>query len=36
VEIGPKDVLKKLMRRIDKSVQAMSVGDVTAADSKQK
>jgi [acyl-carrier-protein] S-malonyltransferase len=24
VEIGPKDVLKKLMRRIDKSVQAMS------------
>jgi [acyl-carrier-protein] S-malonyltransferase len=25
VEIGPKDVLKKLMRRIDKSVQAMSV-----------
>jgi [acyl-carrier-protein] S-malonyltransferase len=29
VEIGPKDVLKKLMRRIDKSVQAMSVGDVT-------
>jgi [acyl-carrier-protein] S-malonyltransferase len=36
VEIGPKDVLKKLMRRIDRSVQAMSVGDVTAADSKQK
>jgi [acyl-carrier-protein] S-malonyltransferase len=36
VEIGPKDVLKKLMRRIDKSVQATSVGDVTAADSKQK
>jgi [acyl-carrier-protein] S-malonyltransferase len=36
VEIGPKDVLKKLMRRIDKSVQAMSVGDVTAADSKQE
>ena len=35
VEIGPKDVLKKLMRRIDKSVQATSVGDVTAADSKQ-
>jgi [acyl-carrier-protein] S-malonyltransferase len=30
VEIGPKDVLKKLMRRIDKSVQAMSVGDVTS------
>ena len=29
VEIGPKDVLTKLMRRIDKSVQAMSVGDVT-------
>jgi [acyl-carrier-protein] S-malonyltransferase len=25
VEIGPKDVLKKLMRRIDKSVQATSV-----------
>ena len=25
VEIGPKDVLKKLMRRIDKSVQAMGV-----------
>lgn len=36
VEIGPKDVLMKLMRRIDKSVQAMSVGDVTAIDSKQK
>lgn len=36
VEIGPKDVLTKLMRRIDKSVRAMSVGDVTAADSKQK
>ncbi|NIO68462.1 MAG: ACP S-malonyltransferase [Anaerolineae bacterium] len=36
VEIGPKDVLTKLMRRIDKSVQAMSVGDVTAVDSKQK
>jgi len=36
VEIGPKDVLMKLMRRIDKSVQAMSVGDVTAVDSKQK
>jgi [acyl-carrier-protein] S-malonyltransferase len=36
VEIGPKDVLTKLMRRIDRSVQAMSVGDVTAADSKQK
>jgi len=36
VEIGPKDVLTKLMRRIDKSVQAMSVGDVTASDSKQK
>jgi [acyl-carrier-protein] S-malonyltransferase len=35
VEIGPKDVLTKLMRRIDKSVQAMSVGDVTAVDSKQ-
>jgi [acyl-carrier-protein] S-malonyltransferase len=33
VEIGPKDVLKKLMRRIDKSVQAMSVGDVTAVKS---
>jgi [acyl-carrier-protein] S-malonyltransferase len=30
VEIGPKDVLTKLMRRIDKSVQAMSVGDATA------
>jgi [acyl-carrier-protein] S-malonyltransferase len=28
VEIGPKDVLTKLMRRIDKSVQAMSVEDV--------
>jgi [acyl-carrier-protein] S-malonyltransferase len=36
VEIGPKDVLKKLMRRIDKSVQAMSVGDVRAVDSQQK
>ncbi len=36
VEIGPKDVLTKLMRRIDKSVQAISVGDVTAVDSKQK
>jgi [acyl-carrier-protein] S-malonyltransferase len=36
VEIGPKDVLTKLMRRIDKSVQAMSVGDVTTVDSKQK
>ncbi len=36
VEVGPKDVLTKLMRRIDKSVQAMSVGDVTAVDSKQK
>jgi [acyl-carrier-protein] S-malonyltransferase len=36
VEIGPKDVLTKLMRRIDKSVQAMSAGDVTASDSKQK
>jgi [acyl-carrier-protein] S-malonyltransferase len=35
VEIGPKDVLTKLMRRIDKSVQAMSVEDVTAVDSKQ-
>ncbi|MFB0535193.1 MAG: ACP S-malonyltransferase [Anaerolineae bacterium] len=35
VEIGPKDVLTKLMRRIDKSVQAMSVGDVTAVESKQ-
>jgi len=35
VEIGPKDVLTKLMRRIDKSVQATSVGDVTAADGKQ-
>ena len=34
VEIGPKDVLTKLMRRIDKSVQAMSVGDATAIDSK--
>jgi len=29
VEIGPKDVLTKLMRRIDKSVQAKSVEDVT-------
>jgi [acyl-carrier-protein] S-malonyltransferase len=29
VEMGPKDVLTKLMRRIDKSVQATSVGDVT-------
>jgi [acyl-carrier-protein] S-malonyltransferase len=28
VEIGPKDVLTKLMRRIDKSVQAMSGEDV--------
>jgi [acyl-carrier-protein] S-malonyltransferase len=28
VEIGPKDVLTKLMRRIDKSVQAMSMEDV--------
>jgi [acyl-carrier-protein] S-malonyltransferase len=28
VEIGPKDVLTKLMRRIDKSVRAMTVGDV--------
>lgn len=36
VEIGPKDVLTKLMRRIDKSVHAMSVGDVTAIDSQQK
>ncbi|MDH4135927.1 MAG: ACP S-malonyltransferase [Anaerolineae bacterium] len=32
VEIGPKDVLTKLMRRIDKSVQAMSVGDATAVE----
>jgi [acyl-carrier-protein] S-malonyltransferase len=36
VEIGPKDVLKKLMRRIDKSVQATSVGDVAAVESKHK
>jgi [acyl-carrier-protein] S-malonyltransferase len=36
VEVGPKDVLTKLMRRIDKSVQAMSVGDVTAVGSKPK
>lgn len=35
VEIGPKDVLTKLMRRIDKSVQAVNVGDVTAVDHKQ-
>jgi len=35
VEIGPKDVLTKLMRRIDKSVQATSVGGVTAVESKQ-
>jgi [acyl-carrier-protein] S-malonyltransferase len=34
VEIGPKDVLTKLMRRIDKSVQAMSVGDITTVNSK--
>jgi len=33
VESGPKDVLTKLMRRIDQSVQAMSVGDVRAVDS---
>ena len=36
VEIGPKDVLTKLMRRIDKSVQAVSGGDVTAVGSKPK
>ena len=36
VEIGPKDVLTKLMRRIDKSVQAMRVEDVTTVDSKHK
>jgi [acyl-carrier-protein] S-malonyltransferase len=36
VELGPKDVLTKLMRRIDKNVQAMNVEDVTALDSKQK
>ncbi len=36
VEVGPKDVLTGLMRRIDKSVQVMSVGDVMAVDSKQK
>jgi len=36
VEVGPKDVLTKLMRRIDKSVQAMSGGDVTAVGSKPK
>lgn len=34
VEIGPKDVLTGLMRRIDKSVQAMSIGDAVAVDSK--
>lgn len=36
VEIGPKDVLTGLMRRIDKSVQAKSMGDVAAVDSKRK
>ena len=36
VEIGPKDVLKKLMRRIDKSLQATSVGDVAAVESRHK
>jgi len=36
VEIGPKDVLTKLMRRIDKSVQAKSVGDATTVDGKHK
>jgi [acyl-carrier-protein] S-malonyltransferase len=36
VEIGPKDVLTKLMRRIDRSVQAMSVEDVATVDSKHK
>jgi [acyl-carrier-protein] S-malonyltransferase len=35
VEIGPKDVLTKLMRRIDKSVQARSVG-MQQQPSKQK
>ncbi|HID63273.1 MAG TPA: ACP S-malonyltransferase [Anaerolineae bacterium] len=33
VEIGPKDVLTRLMKRIDKSVPAMSVGDVTGVKS---
>jgi [acyl-carrier-protein] S-malonyltransferase len=33
VEIGPKDVLTKLMRRIDKSVQTTSVGDATGVKS---
>jgi [acyl-carrier-protein] S-malonyltransferase len=36
VEIGPKDVLTKLMRRIDKSVQAKSVGDAKTVDGKHK
>lgn len=30
IEVGPKDVLAKLTRRIDDSVHAMSVGDPTA------
>jgi [acyl-carrier-protein] S-malonyltransferase len=33
VEIGPKDVLTKLITRIDSSVQATSVSDVPAAES---
>jgi [acyl-carrier-protein] S-malonyltransferase len=30
VEVGPRDVLSKLVRRIDGSVEAISVGDVAA------
>ena len=33
VEIGPKDVLSKLVRRIDRSVEAVSVGDAAAIES---
>jgi [acyl-carrier-protein] S-malonyltransferase len=32
VEIGPKDVLTKLVRRIDRSVEVLSVGDATSVD----
>jgi len=30
VEIGPRDVLTKLLRRIDRSVEAINVGDAAA------
>jgi [acyl-carrier-protein] S-malonyltransferase len=30
VEVGPKDVLSKLVKRIDRGVDAISVGDVAS------